>query len=72
MRGDVQRAPGRVTTGCPLKLRSVEAQRVKATLGWAFAATLLVTYLVFANQTMLRERRKRAEGRGQRAESSGG
>jgi surfeit locus 1 family protein len=39
---------------------------------WAFAATLLVTYLVFANQTMLRERRKRAEGRGQRAEGAGG
>jgi surfeit locus 1 family protein len=39
---------------------------------WAFAVTLLITYLIFANQTMLRERRKRAEGRGQRADFSGG
>jgi surfeit locus 1 family protein len=39
---------------------------------WAFAATLLVTYLIFANQSMLRGRRKRAEGRGQRADPSGG
>jgi surfeit locus 1 family protein len=37
---------------------------------WAFAGTLLITYLIFANATMLRERRAKSEER--RAKGEGG